>query len=80
MAIKAELEIARADMNDDLGVSVWLHKKLTDFTPDEARQFAREIAGAADEADHVRAEMEREANLPRLAHGGIVDGNGRTVL
>lgn len=81
MSIKAELEVARADMNDALGVTLWQHKRQVDYTADEARELAREIAAAADEADRVRAEMEAEANLPRLAPGSIiVDGSGKTVL
>jgi len=56
MAIHSKQEIARADMNDDFAVSVWQHKKLVAYTPDEARQFAREIAAAADEADRIAAE------------------------
>lgn len=56
MAITAEREVARADMNDSYGVAVWQERKLVDYSTEEARALAAEIVRAADEADRVERE------------------------
>jgi hypothetical protein len=56
MAIKAEREIARADMNDSYGVSVWQEGEIVDLSTEQAREYAAEILHAADEADRVEQE------------------------
>lgn len=80
MALKVELEIARADMNDSYGVSLWQYKKLVDYSPDEARELAREIVAAADEADRVEAE-DRKAAFPDVCQSLILNPiDGSVVL
>ena len=56
MGIKQERVIARADMNDEFGVSVWQEKKLKEYSIEEAYALADEISRAADEATRVRLE------------------------
>lgn len=56
MAITQTREVARADMNDEYRVTCWQEAEMVDLTPDEARAYAKEIVGAADEADRVAAE------------------------
>lgn len=80
MGIEIVREVARADMNDDLRVSVWQEKRELDLTPDEARQFAREITAAADEADRVRAEMELEAEKSHPIGAFVTTADGQAVL
>jgi hypothetical protein len=53
MAIRAEVEVARADVNDEYGVSLWQRKKLQDYQPEEARLLASELVRAADQADEL---------------------------
>lgn len=72
MAIRAEVEVARADMNDEYGVSVWQRRKLVDYTVEDARAFADEILHAADEAERVALE-DRDASY------GYVVGYRRRV-
>jgi len=61
MAIKAEREVARADMNDAYGVTVWQEAAEMEYTPADARKLAAEIIRAADEADRVVAEDRQRA-------------------
>lgn len=53
MGIDLTREVARADMNDDYGVTVWQERKQVNYTPADARLLAAEIVRAADEAEHV---------------------------
>jgi len=80
MALKAVREIARADMNDDLGVTVWQHRKQVAYTADEARELAREIAGAADEADRIRAEMLAEMEVTQPGGPFVSTASGTAVI
>lgn len=56
MPIMVEREVARADMNDSYGVTVWQDEPMLDLTTDQAREYAAEIVKAADEADRVEQE------------------------
>ncbi|MEX1078900.1 MAG: hypothetical protein WED09_07315 [Homoserinimonas sp.] len=58
MAIVAEFEVARADLNDEYGVSLWVRKKLTEFTPDEAEALAEELLRAAAQGRALAVEDE----------------------
>jgi len=53
MALTRETEIARADMNDEFGVTLFQAKKTADYTIAEARTLAAEIIRAANEAERV---------------------------
>lgn len=54
MGIVISREVARADMNDEFGVTVWQERKLLDLTVEQARDYASEIWKAALEADRIR--------------------------
>lgn len=78
MAISQVREVARADMNDEFGVTCWQDQEQLDFTPDEAREYAREIVAAADQADAIRRADDVGEQKPTAL---IVDPDtGRTVL
>lgn len=55
MGIELTREVARADMNDNYGVTVWQERKLMNYTPAEARALSTEIVNAAAEAERVAA-------------------------
>jgi membrane-bound ClpP family serine protease len=71
MAISQVREIARADMNDEYGVSVWQEKKLVNYSVGEARALAVEIGRAADEAERVARE-DRAARRAESATGWML--------
>jgi hypothetical protein len=50
MPINQTREVARAEMNDDYGVTLTLFELQVLLTPDEALAFAKEMIAAADEA------------------------------
>lgn len=56
MGISQVREVARADMNDQYGVTVWQEDELLELTVEEAVAFASEIIKAADEALRIRNE------------------------
>ena len=80
MAITAERVIARADMNDEYGVTVWTEGEMVDLTVEQARQFAVEVANAAAEAERVAREDSdaafqsegRSGELLRASSGEVV--------
>ena len=80
MAITAEREVARADMNDSYGVSLWQVEELVDYTTEDARKLAGELIAAADEADRVEAEDRKAAFGGHECRGLIIDSDGRVVL
>lgn len=67
MAIKAVLEVARADLNDAYGVTLWVREELTDLSPDDADALARELLTAAAEARRAKTEDERPGAFGRAA-------------
>jgi len=85
MAITAEREVARADMNDAFGVTVWQEATEMEYTPEDARKLAAEIVSAADEAERVAAE-DAEAAKERMTEwlkGGVpieAAASGEVVL
>lgn len=79
MALIVEREIARADMNDEFGVSIWQEHKLVEYTPDEARQLAREITAAADEADAIQR-ADEQGDEPKRTSLIIDPADGTVVL
>lgn len=56
MAIVAEVELARADVNDEYGVTVWQARKLLNYSTEDARDLAAEILRAADEGERLERE------------------------
>lgn len=56
MPIKAEVEIARAEVNDDYGVTLWQRGSAMEYSTSDARALAAEMVAAADESDRVAAE------------------------
>lgn len=64
MAIRAEVELARVDVNDSYGVTVWQARKSLDYSTEDARALAAEILRAADEGDRLeRKDFGRAAGL-----------------
>ncbi len=56
MAVRDEVVLARADVNDAYGVTVWQRKKIADYTVEQAERLGSEILQAAAEARRVAAE------------------------
>jgi len=80
MAITAEREVARADMNDSYGVSLWQVEELVDYTTEDARKLAAEIIAAADEADRVEAEDRTRAFGEHECRGLVIGEKGQVIL
>jgi hypothetical protein len=53
MAIRRETTVARADMNDEFGVTLYQAKKTAEYTVGEARDLAAELVRAANEAERI---------------------------
>jgi hypothetical protein len=66
MALTRETTVARADMNDEFGVTLYQAKKTADYTIAEARTLAAEILRAANEAERVARDdaWQSEGDLP----------------
>ncbi len=56
MAIRAEVDMARVEVNDEYGVTLWQRRKTSYYTTEEARQLGEELLAAAAEADRIEAE------------------------
>ena len=66
MALTRETTVARADMNDEFGVTLYQAKKTADYTIAEARELAAEIVRAANEAERILRDdaWRSEGDLP----------------
>jgi putative aminopeptidase FrvX len=66
MGITIEREVACADMNDSYGVTVWQERRSMDYSTAAARELAKEILAAADEAD---AESQKDVETAFASQG-----------
>jgi hypothetical protein len=81
MAITAEREVARADMNDSYGVALWQERKLVDYSIEDARALAAELLHAADEAERVEREDRTAAFGSERCSGALItDEKGQVIL
>ena len=77
MAIIQEREIARADMNDEFGVTVFQEAQQTEYSIEEARAFAAEILAAADEAERIRTD---DVHASSQGYPHMLGESGEVVL
>ena len=80
MSITVMREVARADMNDNYGVTIWQDEEQVDLTTDQAREYAAEIARAADEADRIEQQDRDAAYASEGESGEFISPTGEAVL
>lgn len=78
MAITAEVEVASVDIGDAYDVVLWQHRKVTSYTPAEARELAADLVTAAAEVERIEAEDRAAAFDGHTCQ--IIAPNGEPVL
>lgn len=80
MAIRENIvvDIATVEMNDEYRVELTQLRKVTDYSPEQARKLAKELNDVADAADEAIADdmhdrlLRMNAATPRTVTGEVV--------